>query len=108
MRQMAQDRNGDSNVRVGELFRAIAYWGKCYAFERSVKVPMSRFIRICIEDCRAASVYVVKRMSVRVAVVMRSMSMLAAAMRVRFRSMMVAMHMRMIAALMAMVDHGTG
>jgi hypothetical protein len=45
---------------------------------------------------------------VRVAVVMRSMSMLAAAMRVRFRSMMVAMHMRMIAALMAMVDHGTG
>jgi hypothetical protein len=104
---MAQDRIGDSSADVGELFRAIADWGKWNAFERSVKVPMSRLIRICIEDCRPASVSVVKMLSVTVAVITPGMSTFAWAMRVRLISMMVAMYMRMIATLMAMVDHGT-
>ena len=46
-------------------------------------------------------------LSMMVPVITPGMSMFAAAIRVRVMFMMVAMHMRMIAALMAMVDHGT-
>ena len=78
------------------------------AFERAVKVPVTKIMRIAVDECRSLPICVVDVVPMTATIaILTVMPVVAVVIGMRLAHIVTAMYVRMISSLVAMIDHGS-